>query len=221
MKLQRRPRSILFRDYWEFDLINSHFTIANALSGGRFPALRALVESREAVFSAFPGFRSGDPAIRKGIKTFFNAVFNGKTIQQGMAGWRYKFPRLSDQFFPSPFIRDFCRTVPLIHTYLHNLFPSITRRANYDGVSATTRILFHCEDSCLDTLGRQLLAVKCQSRGALGEIGGFLNDALFVWGPSLPPQIASKLLARVNRRLDKQWGGPLAFELTPPTSLDI
>ena len=59
-----------------------------------------------------------------------------------------------------------------------------------------------------------------QETKRMGEIGGFLNDAIFVWGPSLPPAVAWNLLDHINKRMSAKWGGPIAFTLTPPTHLN-
>jgi len=211
MRLPRALRCVLFRDYWEFDLANAHFALANALTGGCFPALRFLVEQRSFCFSEFPGFSSGRPDIVRGIKGFFVTVFNAPSVVIGLMAWKRKHPELAAAFRFTRFLSEFCRDIPDIHMKLHGLFPGITAKARLDKVSASSRILFHCEDACLDLLGQ--CVQECR-----GEIGGFLNDGLFVWGPSLPPARAWDLLESVNILLSSKFGGPVYFTLSAPAS---
>ena len=167
MRLQKTVRSILFRDYWEFDIINSHFAFANALTCGRFPALRFLVEQRAQCFRQFPGFRAGCPDTIRGIKAFFVALFNAPSPEIGLWAWRFKHMTLAKQFLWTPFIRAVRSEIRDIHDTLQSLFPNIVAKARLDGVSPTSRILFHCEDACLSILG------EC-AKSMDAEVGGFL-----------------------------------------------
>ena len=163
-------------------------------------------------FRDFPGFHEGRPDILRGIKGFFVAFFNASSPNAGIAAWSKKHPELAGRFLFSRFLRQFCRDSPNIHAHIQNLFPDIATQAAHDRVSATSRILFHCEDTCLEILGWYV-------REMGGEIGGFLNDGLFVWGPSLPPDRAWDLLEAVNILLSSRWGGPIYFTLSPPSSI--